>query len=45
MIAEKEAAHLLLVTSRFPVVSQGSLELTSVLIGQVMKDVKSAFSL
>jgi Kef-type K+ transport system membrane component KefB len=45
VIAEKEAAHLLLVTSRFPVVSQGSLELTSVLIGQVMKDVKSAFSL
>ena len=41
--AAKEAAQLLLVTSRFPVASQGGLELTSMLIGQVMKDMKSAF--
>ncbi len=42
--AAREGAHLLLCTSRFPVLSQGAIEVTSLVLAQVAKDMKSAWT-
>jgi len=43
VIAERETAAVLLCASRFPVLSQGAMELTSQMLGFVAKDMAGAF--